>query len=538
MTQERRNLVAWSALAGLLVFGTMCVPFFLSRVFVADDLGAFHLPIRDFYSRQLAASEPWDWMPTLYCGFYLTGEGQLGGYHPLHMMLYRMLPLGAAFNLELLLNYPFLAVGTYVFLRRLIARRDAAAFGALVFTFSSFNLLHFVHPNAVAVVAHLPWLLWAIDIACRSSNRRSKRLAQCAIALLMGSQLLLGYPQYVWFSLLCEAAYAGYCLRGNREWRRAAGVLASLAVGGLIGAVQLLPTVDALAESNRQAATADFRNSGSMPPLNLVQLVEPYLFQTRVIGQNTHELGMYIGTAPLVLCFWLLFGNASNVNRLPRTISRPAYFFAGIAVVALLYALGSHGPIYWLQAWLPLVNSFRFPCRGIVLFQLATAVLAAIAWARLTEMRWSRGSDLHTCDCNGNDLTAIATPASIAGKQLGSGLLIITIAIAVVSRVLWPDRVNSTLLGANRPDSIHSRRSGHVRPELRRTAGHRRSQSICRHATSAASLQDRSRRGRQSRRSCTESRKPNPACRLLTRGRICRAGAAKLLRCPKRCCAS
>ena len=52
-------------------------------------------------------------------------------------------------------------------------------FGALLFTFSSFNLLHFVHPNAVAVVAHIPWLLWAIDVVLTDSQRRKLPWALC-----------------------------------------------------------------------------------------------------------------------------------------------------------------------------------------------------------------------------------------------------------------------------------------------------------------------------------------------------------------------
>ena len=81
-------------------------------------------------------------------------------------------------------------------------------FGGLLFAFSSFNLLHFVHPNAVAVIAHVPWLLWAIDVALADSRRRRVAVATALIALLTGSQLLLGYPQYVWFSLMAEV-----CLR-------------------------------------------------------------------------------------------------------------------------------------------------------------------------------------------------------------------------------------------------------------------------------------------------------------------------------------
>src|SRR5688572_13610673 len=104
-TSPQRRLFAWIALACVLLFGAMAAPFFLGRVYTRDDLGEFHLPTRDFYANQLALGEAFDWMPSLFCGFYVTGEGQTGGYHPLHWLLYRTLPLGAAFNLELLLSY-------------------------------------------------------------------------------------------------------------------------------------------------------------------------------------------------------------------------------------------------------------------------------------------------------------------------------------------------------------------------------------------------------------------------------------------------
>ena len=148
----------------------MAIPFFAGRVYVADDLGAYHLPLRAFYAQQLKAGEAFDWLPSLFSGFYLTGEGQAGTYHPLHLALYRFLPLGVAFDLELLVSYPLMLAGSYLLLRRWLLRRDAALLGSLAFTFSGFNLLHFIHPNAVAVVAHWPWLLWALDHALREKG--------------------------------------------------------------------------------------------------------------------------------------------------------------------------------------------------------------------------------------------------------------------------------------------------------------------------------------------------------------------------------
>ena len=135
----------------------------------------------------------------MFCGFYATGEGQFGAYHPLHWLLYRTLPLGAAFDLECLLNTPLLLAGCYLFFRRWRMRREGALLGALLFAFSGFCMLHFVHVNAVAVVAHVPWLLLAIDVAIRDPGPVRRTLAGAAIAILTASQLLIGYPQYVWF---------------------------------------------------------------------------------------------------------------------------------------------------------------------------------------------------------------------------------------------------------------------------------------------------------------------------------------------------
>ena len=49
--------------------------------------------------------------------------------------------------------------------------------------------------------------------------------------------------------------------------------------------------------------------------------------------------------------------------------------------MALLLAMGRYGVLYHAQTWLPLVGSFRFPCRYVVLVQLAAAVLAGLAQA-------------------------------------------------------------------------------------------------------------------------------------------------------------
>lgn len=384
----------WSLLAGAVLLVIMISPVLAGRIYTFNDLGDFHLPFRVFYSEQLAQQESFVWTPQIFCGYYVAGEGQVGMFHPWHLLLYAVLPVRLAFACEVVGNYPLIFAGAYLFLRRRIRRRDAAMFGGLLFTFGSFNLLHFVHVNAIAVVAHIPWLLWAMDVMVLDTDRRRVTAAQVGVALLTGSQLLLGYPQYVWFSLLAEVGYLlfvcldrrhpadGSCLERPVVVRRCGGWALAKAAGLLIGGIQLVPTMDVLQDSVRHSVIADYANWGSLHPLNLVQLVAPYLFATRVVGRNTHELGVYLGAVPLMLIVWLICQ-----HRQLGILRRFNWAIAAIGLLALWLALGKYGLLYSLQRWLPVVGGFRCPCRYVMLFQFAVSVMAAIAFLLLLRQR-------------------------------------------------------------------------------------------------------------------------------------------------------
>ncbi len=230
----------YAKFAAFAVLALMFLPLPLGRVYVCDDLLNYHLPIRQFYSQCLERGDAFDWMPSLFSGFFLTGSGQAGTYHPLHWLLYRFLPLQAAFNLEILSSYPFKLFGMKLFLERHLRRPDAAWLGAIIFTFSGFCTLHFLHPNAIAVISHLPWLLLAHDVLLRpsSDNPRWRIAAELSVAFLTGSQLLLGYPQYVWFSLLAETVYCLGFVSFSRRGMRVLVLLTLLKIMGLgLGAV-------------------------------------------------------------------------------------------------------------------------------------------------------------------------------------------------------------------------------------------------------------------------------------------------------------
>ena len=414
-SHSRRRLLihaCWAAAAVLLL--ALMTPMLVGHVYVADDLGAYHLPARAFYAKCLAAGDRFDWWPDLFGGIYLTGEGQAGTYHPLHFALYRFLPLSLAFGLEICLSYPLMLAGMYLWLKRRLRRRDAAVFGAIVFAFSGFNLLHLMHVNAIAVIAHIPWILWLTDVALTDRQPRRAAWALLGVALLVGSQILLGYPQYVWFSLLAQGLYALVAPRRQPLLPVAGALLTGL----IIGSVQWLPTAEALQASVRQSVDGSFAAWGSLHPLNFIQLLAPYLFEHRVVGQNTHELGLYIGAVPLTLVAWLA------LRRVRMTGSRPLVTYSILlGLLASLMALGSFGFLYPLQTWLPVVGKFRFPCRMIVLLHLALAILSAVAVGTL--LRYPRRAD-GAATRSPNALWAVA----------GASVL-----ISAVSVFLWPENV-------------------------------------------------------------------------------------------------
>lgn len=371
-----RGLAALAGALGLFFAIAFLYPLLRGNLFLGSDLGAYHLPVRSFYSRCLKEGLNFFWWPDQFCGYYIHGEGQGGMLHPLHWLLYRFLPLDWAFNLEFVSGYAIAYCGMVALLRRWSLPWHAALFGAMCFAFSGFTLIHFMHMQAIAIIGHLPWMLLAADVLLNSKDDRARRNAWAALALLAASQLLLGYPQYVLFTLLSLGLYVLAHLRtAGVVWRILLLVLALL-VGLCMAGVQVLPTFDVLQTALRQD-NADAWRSGSMHPLNLLQWVGPYWFENRLgYGVPAHEYGLYTGMVPVLLALWLLLQQRGIVLLLGVQM-----------VLALVLALGEYGGLYALLAKLPVVGSFRCSARHIVLIHFSLAGLAAFAAARLEERR-------------------------------------------------------------------------------------------------------------------------------------------------------
>jgi hypothetical protein len=374
---KSRSLAGLIAACSVALLAPLLRPLLTGRVFVYNDLSWFHLPMRYLYQQALYAGDTVLWTPSIFAGLYVHGEGQIGLFHPFHQLLYRLLPLGTAFNLEVIANYPAAFAGMFWFLRRLRFSHAAALFGAMLFAFSGFNLLHHHHINMVAVVGHMPWLLAAADVLIVDERKRARTLAFAAMAMILGSEFLLGFPQGVVWNLMTLAAFAVFRAGEARRWRQLLPCTAAVAVGVLLGGVQLVPSADAVAHSMRMGLSREFALTYSMHPFNLLQLWSPYFFERGAYSEGEgmlfHEFGIYSGAILPVALIWVWIRRRALHGQ--RALIAAVTVFAA---VNLFLALGRYGGVGVPLTYLPVLQSLRAPVRYIVLVQFALAILAAV----------------------------------------------------------------------------------------------------------------------------------------------------------------
>jgi hypothetical protein len=363
------------AAAFLLIFLPLTVPVLTWRVFPFGDMSAFHVPMRFIYREALRAGDSFLWTPWLESGLYIHAEGQTGMAHPVHLVAYRFLPLTLAVNGEMLGAYVFALTGMWLLLRRLRIRSDAAFGGALTFAFGGFMLPHLNHLNAIVVAAHIPWIVMAADLLLAGPGDHAIGFA--GIALLLGSQVLLGFPQAVWMTGVVLGWFAVYRLATGAGVVRVVMLACAIVLGVMIGGVQLLPTLDAARESFRSLTTFPFRMSFSLHPLNLLQLFSPYVLKDGIYAPTAeewfpHEYGLYDSALATISVVWIL----ARLRALPARGLATA--FLALAALGLLLALGQYGGLYPMLARLPILSSFRASARHVLIVHVALAGLVAL----------------------------------------------------------------------------------------------------------------------------------------------------------------
>ncbi len=405
------------------------------------------------------------WNPQIFTGVPFFAAGQASTLYPLNLLFY-LLPLEVAYGWFTALQVALAGAGIYFFGRVLRLRPLAALFSAVAYMFSGFLIVSVVFTMFVAAVPWLPLLLAIIEYIVQKQEEKGVRSFRpvpyvAAGAVVIGLVVLAGHPELIYYTLLVAGAYsamrllvAGRRLRsmeaGAVSRRAVAGRLAKLggwlltmaALGVALGAVQLIPLLELL-PLNFRAGSASLQQvrDWAWPLRQLLTFWLPNVFgspshhqwydiwarqwqpaTTNALGETTHTIfwgiknyvegGNYVGIATwLLAAVALLAGGRQALRRAPAAGRQfPTWFFAGLALVSLLFAFGT--PLYALLYYgLPGWNQLHSPFRWVFPFTLSMAVLAGIGLNWLLDAQRARREPVISLAAG---VTALAGAAALA----------------------------------------------------------------------------------------------------------------------------
>jgi len=358
-----------------------------SSVFYVRDLSLFFWG-RYLWLRRTVWSGEWPlWDP-------YVGAGQSAAADALHQMF--LLPVlllrlvGSevmGFNLWVAAPFPIAAIGMWCFLRRRFSR-PAAALGALAFALSGPVVSTGNFPNMSWTVAALPWVLWTTDRVVAAPTLPTVSWA----ALTVAFQALAGEPVTLFATMVLAFTYGLFIEPFSdlaRGAKRAAWLGVALGGGLLVAAIQLLPLAEAARGAERWNNVG--RDVWSLHPLMLIETVSQHIFGDYFATQSLSQVpwlpplnsgrepfffSMYFGIPLLALA---VFGVIAGEPRRWRQC------WVLAAVAGLIGAFGIYTPIYpFVRDHVPVLGSFRFPVKYLVVVSIAVSALAAAGWDSLT----------------------------------------------------------------------------------------------------------------------------------------------------------
>jgi hypothetical protein len=420
---ERVRIPAWLppalyAVVTLLLFRTFV--FGGDMLFGSDTEGLGYMA-RAFFAERLAAGDFPGWNPLILGGTpFLDSLAGGDSLYPPSVLLLMLLEPYRALGWKLVLHVFLAGCFMYGWARALGRSRAAATLAGLTYLVGPFmvTLVWPGHDGKLFVTALAPALFWAVERWFAA--RRLAALAGTAATVAL--VLLTTHFQMAYFLFGAVGAYAifrtvqigrggeaqGEDLPAGRPPVRAAGAFGAFLAASLVGAaaagVQLLPAFEYITEHSRRTATTTaasseenraYASSWSLHPEEVVAALAVPEFVGSDVGGASWTSGTYWGRNPFKLnheylgLVALVLAGLAFVGGARRPLR---WFFLGLGAVALLYALGTHTPVWGLfYALVPGIELFRAASMAIFLTGLSVATLMAFGVDRV--LAWTAGGD-------------------------------------------------------------------------------------------------------------------------------------------------
>ena len=366
------------------------------------------------------------WRPLIMGGAPFVGNPLSAYFYPFNW-LFLFLPVTPLFHLLFGLDLIVAGITFYGLMRwGYKVSPFAALIGGLGYMLTPKLIAHIAagHVGLRQAFSWAPLLLRLLRsaISHKSAIQSAFRAACCGAVLAM---VFFADPRVAFYDALllgCYALYRLVCL-----WRDKGGIdalemalrllLVPLALL-LVGGAQILPTLELMTTTTRSALTLQDAGQDSLP--------WTYLFGYLIADwKGYHEWMVYLGLVPLgaaALALW-------------QGQDRERWFWGGLALVALLFALGTNGPLYpLLFRFFPGLGWVRVPPRALLLLVLAVNVLSA--WGIDLFLAWPGGAVRWAMRLAFAGLVLCAALGIGLAVLLRDTMLLSIIAFAVIGTVL------------------------------------------------------------------------------------------------------
>ncbi len=396
---SHRIFVASLVVAGALTMTAIVWwPLWRGGGFVGGDVYSYYFPQKVVYAEALRAGELPYWNNRAGHGYPFVAESQTGPFYPLNLLLYRLLEVNAAYNINHLLHYVLAFCFTWLLARRLGLGFAAAGLAALVYTYGWFPARS-CWEWAIIGGAWLPAALWCVESFLQTRFWRYAFGLTAVLAL----QLFAGHFNLAFITQVTIVVWVGARLWFARD-RLPPGTISCrarctlmLAVACVcaftLSAVQIWPTWELKSLSQRAAPGENHKLAhGSIPAWYWSQTFLPWKWYAVDFNRdaeldksepslgaptNQVEAHLYFGLVPLALA-------VVEIVQGFRTRNRERVFWTLLGLAALLYTSGWLLPI---ARHLPGFSFFQGPGRWGVLTTLMVGLLAGNAVDRFRASR-------------------------------------------------------------------------------------------------------------------------------------------------------
>jgi hypothetical protein len=389
-----------------LLYAAVTVLLFRKFVFTGEmlfgqDTLSLGFMARDFFAQALRDGVFPLWNPVILGGTpFLDSLAGGDSLYPTSLLLLVLEPY-RALGWKLVVHVFLAGLFTYGWIRALGLSRAAALLAGLAYLLAPFivTLVYPGHDGKLFVTALTPLLFWATERSFARSGIGPLALTSIVIALV----ILTTHFQQAYFLFGAVGVYAA--VRTVTLWRSGGGPRRALSRFGLfllfsvlgagMASIQLLPAVGYVLESSRRTVTTTrateegsmaYSSSWSMHPEEALSMVVPEFAgnsaggagwtENTYWGRNIFKLNHeYAGLVVLLLASLSFLGGPRREVRLTLAV---------VGAVALLYALGTHTPVWRIFFELvPGISLFRAPSIAAFLFGFGAVTLMAFGAERV-----------------------------------------------------------------------------------------------------------------------------------------------------------